>query len=126
MANSNQFRGIAFPFSKSAAALPAPAFDDDLIKQSLFQIIMTAKGERAMRPEFGSNATSFIFENNDLVLQETIRAETMSAISKFEGRVIVRSVDVLQEDSFVTITILYVVKSTRQEQTLEISVPRPE
>lgn len=120
---ANQFRGIAFPFGKSATSLPAPAFDNDLIKQSLFQIIMTAKGERAMRPEFGSNVTSFIFENNDLVLQETIRAETMSAISKFERRVIVRSVDVAQEDTVVTITVSYIVTSTEQEQALEVSIP---
>lgn len=117
------YRGIAFPFAKSKTSLPAPAFDDDLVKQSLAQIVMTSRGERVMRPGFGSNALSFIFENNDLVLQESIRAEVMSSISKFESRVIIRGVGVVREDTQVTISISYIVISTRQEQNLEITVP---
>jgi len=117
------YRGIALPFKKSATALPAPVVDEDLIKQSLVQIVLTGKGERIMRPEFGSNAYAFVFENNDLVLQETIRTEVMSAIAKFETRAIVRTVDVTRSETEVVVTINYVVIATRQEQTVAITMP---
>jgi uncharacterized protein len=123
---ANLFRGLAFPFRKSSTALPASAVDDELIKQSLAQIILTSKGERVMRPDFGSNAAAFVFENNDLVLQETIRSEVMSAIAKYETRVIVRSVDVNQSDAEVIITVTYINVVTRREQDLVITLPKPE
>jgi phage baseplate assembly protein W len=117
------YRGIAFPFKKSAVSLPAAATDEDLIKQSLVRIVLTGRGERIMRPDFGSTAYAFVFENNDLVLQETIRTEVLSAISKFETRVIVRAVDVSRSDNEVFVTINYVLVSTRQEQTVKITMP---
>ncbi len=120
----NLFRGIGFPFAKSSAALPAPAVDDALVKQSLAQIVLTSKGERLMRPDFGSNAMAFVFENNDLVFQETVRSDVMTAIAKYETRVIVRSVDVEQDDEKATITINYINIVTRQDQTIEVDIPK--
>ena len=123
MAARATYKGIAFPFQKSSQAFPAPTTDNDLVKQSIVQIILTGRGERIMRPEFGSNAFAFVFENNTLLLQETIRAEVMSAISRFEPRAIVRSVDIERDDTELTITINYIVVVTRQEQSVAINMP---
>lgn len=124
------YKGLAFPFKRSTTAFPAEAVDDDLIKQSLVQIIMTGVEERVMRPGFGTRAYAFIFENDNLVLQETIRTEVMAAIAKFERRVIVRSVDVASENEgearAVVITINYVVIATGQEQLTAITIPAPQ
>jgi phage baseplate assembly protein W len=117
------FLGIAFPFQRSATSLPAAITDDDLIKQSLTQIILTGRGERVMRPTFGSNAYSYVFENNSLVFQETVRADVMASISKVETRVIVQSVDVTRDDVTAFIKIIYIVLSSQQQQTLKISIP---
>lgn len=123
MATRATYKGISFPFKKSSQAFPAPATDNDLIKQSIVQIILTGRGERIMRPEFGSNAFAFVFENNTLLLQETVRAEVMSAISRFEPRAIVRAVDIARDDTELTITIDYIVVATRQEQSVAINMP---
>lgn len=124
--------GIAFPFSKSATSFPAQAVDDALIQQSLIQIIMTGRGERVMRPGFGSNAYTFVFENNNLILQETIKAEVSSAIAQNEPRVIVQNVlvektasssnDPTDQDE-VIITVQYVVIATRSVQTVTVVMP---
>ncbi len=123
MARAATYKGIAFPFKKSVLAFPAPATDDDLIKQALAQIILTGLGERVMRPEVGSKVMAFVFENNSLVLQETIRAEVMSTIARFESRVIVQSVNVEADDVSVIITINYIVIASRSEQSLTITIP---
>ncbi len=117
------FIGIAFPFKRSPTALPAAVSDNDLIRQSLAQIVLTGRGERIMRPAFGSGAYGFVFENNSQVFQETVRADIMNAIGKFETRVIVQSVDVTRDDTQATIDISYVVLATRQEQAIKITVP---
>lgn len=119
------FRGINFPFTKSSTALPAPASDSDLIRQSLIQIIMTGKNERVMRPDFGSGVLRFVFENNDDLLEELIRAEVTSAVGRFEPRVALQDILVErdEEKALVTITLVYVLVTTRQQDTVEIVVP---
>lgn len=118
------FRGISFPFRKSSTSLPAAASDDELINQSLLQIITTGKQERVMRPDFGTNVYSYVFENNDLIFEETIRADIMAAIAKYETRVIVQSVDAERDDTSATVTIRYVNVSTRETGEISVDIPR--
>lgn len=119
------FRGINFPFKKGPTALPAPVTDSDLIKQSLIQIIMTGQNERVMRPDFGSGVLRFIFENNDDLLNEMIRAEVTAAVGRFESRVALQDIVIErdEEKAEVVITIVYVLTTTRQQDTVEIVVP---
>lgn len=118
------YTGIAFPFGKSGTSFPASVEDDELIKQSLVQIVTTAKGERVMRPDVGSNAMSYVFENNTAVLSAVIRREISTAISQLEPRAIVRDVQAIRNKNEVIITILYVVKLTGTQDTVSITVPR--
>lgn len=107
------FKGMAFPFQKGATGLPAAAGDADLIKQSLIQIIQTGRGERVMRPNFGSGAMSFVFEPNDIMLQTLISSDIGSAIATWEPRVLVRNIIVTKDgDDQVLVTINYFVPST--------------
>lgn len=86
-----------------------------------------------MRPDFGSNAYAFVFENNDLILQETIRADVMSAITRYEPRAIVRDVEVTREDeedpdstttgNIVNVRVIYVVVATKQQSFVDIKLP---
>lgn len=115
--------GIKFPFGKSSTAIPASTEDTDLIKESLIQIVTTGRGERVMRPDFGSSAFSFIFENNNIVLSELIRDEISTAIAKFEPRVVVQRVDTLKEDNAVVVTIRYTVNLTGQQDFVQIKTP---
>ena len=117
------FRGIAFPFGKSGSSFPAQAEDEELVKQSLVQIVTTAKGERVMRQDVGSNAMSYIFENNNDVLSELIREEISSAIARLEPRAIIRDIQTERTDNEVIITIIYVVALTGKQDTVSITVP---
>jgi hypothetical protein len=119
------YRGIAFPFEKGSTALPKAATDAALVKQSLIQIIMTGRNERVMRPEFGCNAVSFVFENNDDLLGELIRAEVSATVERFEARVVLLDVLVTRdvEKAQVIVTLEYVLVATKQQDTVEIVFP---
>lgn len=123
------YRGINFPFTKSATAFPAPVSDADLIRESLIQIIMTQTGERIMRPDFGTKSMSFVFEGNTDILAELISTDIRAAIATFEPRVIVTDLTVTPESddkgdmNRVIVDIGYVVLATKQEDTLQVTVP---
>lgn len=116
------YRGIAFPFQKGPTALPEPVTDDELVKQSLQQIILTGRNQRVMRPDFGCNALSFVFENNTTLLSELIRTEVASAIGRFEPRVILQNVIVERDEDngTVYVTLEYIVLTTKQPDTVTI------
>lgn len=123
--------GIAFPFQVGPTGFPAPASDNDLIKQALIQLILTGRGERVMRPAYGSGAFSFVFESNEAPLTAYIAQEVRNVIGKFEPRVILQNVDVVKNDSsglhpsLVVITINYVVIVTGQTQQVTITIGGP-
>lgn len=119
------FRGINFPFIKGPTALPEPVTDDDLIKQSLRQIVLTGRNTRVMRPDFGCDAAVFVHENNDDLLGELIRTEVFSAVGRFEPRVILQDVEVERDVDAgeVTVTLNYVLVATKEQDTVEIAVP---
>jgi len=118
------YRGIAFPFTKGSTSLPKAVTDADLVKQSLLQIIMTARGERVMRPDFGCNAQKFVFENNSDLLGELIRAEVSAVVGRFEPRVVLQDVLVERnEDSGeVAATLVYVLVATSEQDSVEIAL----
>lgn len=121
MAVKTTYRGIAFPFGKSSTSLPAAVSDADLVKASIRQIIMTSPGERVMRPDFGSNAYAFVFESNDEILEELIKAEVTGALGRYEPRAIVQEVSTRRDGSQIVITVAFIVSLTGQLDT--VSVP---
>jgi phage baseplate assembly protein W len=116
------FIGLSFPFRKSAQAFPAPSEDADLIKESLKQILLTQKGERVMRPDFGADVYRFVFENNHAALATLIQTEVARAIGTYEPRVILLNVTVDRiADNAVMATIYYIIPATGQKD--EVQVP---
>lgn len=121
-ATSSFFRGINFPFTKGKTALPEPVYDSDLVKQSLQQIVLTGRNQRVMRPDFGCDAYSFVFEPNTDMLAELIRTEVNAAIGRFEPRVVVQDIGVVRdtEKGEVIVTIQYVLVATRAPDTVQV------
>lgn len=120
------FVGINFPFKTGSVSFPQEASDNDLIKQSLVQLILVGKGERVMRPDVGSNAYQYVFENNDDVLGELIRSEITGVIGKFEPRVALQNVEAIVDSkkNTVTIKILYIVRLNAQSDSLTLTIPK--
>lgn len=117
------YKGIAFPFQKGQTSFPKIVTDNDLIKQSLIQIVLTPKGSRIMRPEFGTNVLLHIFENNTTLLGLKIRGDVSAAISKFEPRVSLQGIGVARTDTSVIITVGYLVKATQEQDRVVLTTP---
>lgn len=97
-------KGLRFPFtfqrrSGGAQISTATSSDHAHIHESIRQILGTRKGERFMRPEFGTRLYELVFEPNDRLLYGLIRHEVMEALDEWEPRVVVTDVIVAASDT---------------------------
>lgn len=97
-------KGLKFPFtfqkrSGGAQISTATSSDHAHIHESIRQILGTRKGERFMRPEFGTRLNELVFEPNEDLLFGLIRHEVKEALEEWEPRIIVRDVEISTDQS---------------------------
>lgn len=85
-----------------------------LIRASIQRILMTEPGERVMLPEFGCNIRKFCFEPNTKVLEIEIKNEILTALNRWEPRITVESINIVDiaEDSKINIIVPYKINGT--------------
>ena len=114
-------RGFSWPMTvdhTGAIQLTDGAPDID---RSMRIILMTAPGERVMRPEFGCRIWDLLFEPVTPTLLGLIIQAVDQAMAQWEPRVEVTEVDAEpdpDDNSLVQIVITYVVKTTNDRRNL--------
>lgn len=94
------------------------------IKQKIADVLVTDLYERTMRPEYGGNLNSALFENLDRLEAADFKLDLATAISQNVTGVTVTSVDWTLEGSYATINIAYKLPlSTAQQFTFRLAVP---
>ena len=88
-------RGVGFPiaFDPKTGDLKGADFEES-IRQSIWIILGTAKGERAMRPDFGCGIYDFVFELATASTAGRIAQEIREALLMFEPRIDVLDIQV--------------------------------
>jgi phage baseplate assembly protein W len=61
-------------------------FNEDAVKRSIKNIILTNRGERFFNPFFGCGLNNYLFEPMNPVTQELIKKEIETSIKDFEPR----------------------------------------
>lgn len=81
-------RGWAFPISADMATgrIKLAEYEDD-IAQAINIILSTRKGERVMRPEFGSGLHEYIFESDSYTTRSRIKQAAEDALLLWEPRI---------------------------------------
>jgi uncharacterized protein len=113
--------GLAFPLQVDRRGGIALAHDDQDIDQAIQLILGTAPGERPMRPEFGCGVHDFVFDTIDAGTVGRMEEAIRSALSRWEPRIEVRSVEFDASRSvhgILTIDIGYPVRATNTDRNL--------
>ena len=100
--------------------LAVSSYDRD-IEQAITIILSTARGERMMRPEFGSIIHEFIFAPYNATTAGLLAYHVQEDLARWEPRIEVTNVDVQRapgDSSQIMIDIQYTVKSTNDERNL--------
>jgi len=66
------------------------------VRHAIRVILSTRPGEQLMRPEFGAGCDRLLHAPNNLSTRRQIRDWTMSALSRWERRILLDRVDVLE------------------------------
>lgn len=120
--NSFLGRGLKFPVQadEMTGKMEMSCYEED-IKEAVYIILMTRKGERTMKPEFGCGIYDYAFASTDYTTLSMMEREIREAVTLWEPRIINLEVEVLadqKEDGCLFIKIDYVVRSTNNPYNL--------
>src|SRR5581483_5052642 len=113
--------GWAFPVGVDARGRIALARQERDIEEAIRIILLTPKGQRMMRPEFGCRIHDLLFAPNDATTAGLAAYYVEDALGMWEPRIAVREVRVRPDPETQTrllINIRYEVKATHDERSL--------
>jgi len=85
----HQWKGLAGPISRLNGGYFKTSDILDLLWSSIIMILGTPRLTRIMEPEFGSGLYELLFNPNDSFTQQEAKSEIVSAIQKWEPRVVI-------------------------------------
>lgn len=85
MAQGTRYINIQFPFKDSTNGffLELTQVDSKAIRSDLMHLILTRKGERLYKPDFGTDLLKFIFEPNDVLTYGDIKMDIQETVKKY-------------------------------------------
>ena len=94
---------------------------DGEIKEAIAIILLTPKGQRVMRPEFGCDIHKLIFAPNDATTAGLAAYYVQEALRMWEPRIVVQRVDAdadPEHDERLLVEIHYEIKATYDQRSL--------
>ena len=118
---SKPFLGVGWPFPLTDAygnprlngdgSLQLSEYEES-VRESIWIVLGTSKGERVMRPNFGCGIYDLVFEVNSASTAGRVAQEVKDALLYFEPRIDVLDVQVEPEGERLLISIDYQVRAT--------------
>jgi phage baseplate assembly protein W len=115
---------IDYPFHFDGRGRTAQTDTSGYIRDLIEQVLLTASGERVMRPTFGSGVMQLVFAAASPEVAATTQFLIQGALQQWLSDVItVDAVDVQVQDSALLITVQYVERRTQTRGVARISAP---
>jgi Bacteriophage baseplate protein W len=117
------FLGIGWKFpvqADSKSMIKMSKYEED-IKESIWIILGTSKGERTMRPDFGCGIHDFVFESINTSTRARIEQSVQDALTLWEPRIKLTKVNASTEQidkGKLIISIDYIVNATNNRFNL--------
>jgi phage baseplate assembly protein W len=85
-------RGLAWPCRiNNTGGMFSANYNETSIRDSLIQLLLTQRGERPMRLDYGTALRTSVFAPMDSQTVENLESSIRTAIERYEPRVIIRS-----------------------------------
>lgn len=110
---------VDFPYHFDGRGRTAQTDDADHIRDLIEQVLLTAPGERVMRPDFGSGLLQLVFEPNSVPVAATTQTLVLASLQQHLAHLIaVQQVQVENDDGALRVTIAYrVLRDDTSHQT---------
>jgi phage baseplate assembly protein W len=100
--------------------------DEDAVKESIKNLILTDRGERLMQPDLGGNISGMLFENITPATLVLIQNNIRTTIDLYEPRA--ELIDVIAssniDDNVVKVEIAFYITNVQQPITLDVFLER--
>ena len=96
---------------------------DDVVKQNLKMLVLTAPGERVMIPSYGVGLRNYLFEPRTELTKKNIESEILEQISLFMPflkKVKIKFDDTIDADDGINMRISYFVEQIGQEDFIDL------
>lgn len=100
----------------------ASAAGADKLKENIIHILLTGPGERVMRRDYGAGLRQLVHDPNNEALRAIVQHQIAKAVGRWEPRVAVDEVRVGVVGAALVAEIFYVVRRTRQLQSLSVPI----
>jgi phage baseplate assembly protein W len=114
---------IDYPFHFDGRGRTAQSSEDEYIRELIEQVLLTAPGERVMRPEFGSGVRQLLFGAASPEVATATQYLVQSSLQQWlAGLITVEAVEVEAREGALLIHVQYVSRRDQSRATAEIKV----
>jgi Bacteriophage baseplate protein W len=111
-------RNIDFPFHFDLLGRTADTTKEDHIRDMIEQVLFTAPGERVNRPDFGAGLLRMVFQPTSPEVAAALQFSIRASLQRWLGDLIEpQNVDVVTQDSILSVTVQYVLRQSGQSLT---------
>ena len=106
-----------FPYHVDGRRRTAETDEDDHIRDLIYQVLFTSPGERVNRPDFGCGVGQLVFMPNSDALAAATQFLVQGSLTRWlDGVIAVQRVEVIAEDSKLTIGVVFTKRSTGEQR----------
>lgn len=122
MAKVKQYYNIKYPITannQDGLFIDLNENINDNVLSRILYVILTEKGTRIRKPEFGTDLIKYIFEPNDNTTFDTIKEEVKKAISTYVTEAQINDISVIRDetdDNMILLKVEYGVKIGMNEE----------
>jgi phage baseplate assembly protein W len=115
-------RGFGFPFRFDGVGRVATHTGDPNIQAKIFQVLLTAPGERVQLPEFGCGLRDLVFDPNNEILAATTEYAVGRALARWLGdEILVQSVTAESSGDRLEVRVTYIRRDSLQRNQVKIA-----
>jgi len=93
----------------------------EMVKQNFKMLMLTAKGERIMEPEYGAGLSNFLFEQNTEETKQNIEGIIFEQTRRFMPYIRIEKLHIGEENAKLSISILYYVSFLGSRDVLQLN-----
>jgi phage baseplate assembly protein W len=122
--NLNVGVGIGLPFNGPAGGFNTTFNSNEQSRYNFINYLLTNHGERPLNPNFGANLRTFVFEQTEEDLVDSLDRAIRNAAESFFPRVLIRDIKILsgKDNNQVIITITFSIRSTNITDTINLEL----
>ena len=101
-------------------------YDEDAVKESIKNLVLTDRGERLFQPTLGGDIRAMLFENNTPSTLKIIQEQIKSIINSYETRANVIDVQTTSniDDNKVAVKIIFSIRNREDPITVTVFLER--